>query len=41
MDRFPHELAAAVAGVFSRGDPATAVWDQAEGRALERGLGEF
>ena len=41
MDRFPHELAAAVVGVFPRGDPATAVWDQAEGRALERGLGEF
>ena len=40
MDRFPQELAAAVAGVFLRGDPATAVWDQAEGRALERGPGE-
>ena len=23
-----------------RGDPATAVWDQAKGRALERGPGE-
>ena len=41
MDRFPHELATVVARVFPRGDPATAVWDQAEGRALERGLGEF
>ena len=37
MDRFPQELATAIAGVFPRGDPATAVWDQAEGRALERG----
>jgi len=34
MDRFPQELATAVAVVFLRGDPATAVWDQAEGRAL-------
>ena len=40
MDRFPQELATAVAGVFPRGDLTTAVWDQAEGRALERGLGE-
>ena len=41
MERFPQELAVAVARVFPRGDPATTVWDQAEGRALERGLGEF
>ena len=40
MDRFPQELATTVAGVFLRGDPATAVWDQTEGRALERGSGE-
>jgi hypothetical protein len=36
MDRFPQELATAVVGVFPRDDLTTAVWDQAEGRALER-----
>jgi hypothetical protein len=27
MERFPEELASAVAGVFPRGDPYTVVWD--------------
>jgi hypothetical protein len=39
MERFPEELAGAVAGVFPRADPYTAVWDQADGKALERSGG--
>jgi hypothetical protein len=35
MDRFPQELAAAIVGVFSRGNPSTASWQQARGRSLE------
>jgi hypothetical protein len=40
MVRFLEELAGAVAGVFPRVDPYTAVWDQADGKALERGADE-
>ena len=40
MERFPQELATAIARAFLRGDPGTAVWDQAKGRALEKGSGE-
>jgi hypothetical protein len=40
MERFPEELASAVAGVFPRGDPYTTMWDQPEGKALEGGHGE-
>jgi hypothetical protein len=40
MERFLEDLVGAVAGVFSRGDPYTAVWGQPEGKALERGPDE-
>jgi hypothetical protein len=40
MERFPKELASAVVGVFPRGDPYTAMWDQADGKTLERGADE-
>jgi hypothetical protein len=35
MDRFPQELAAALVGVFLRGNPSTDSWQQARGRPLE------
>jgi hypothetical protein len=35
MDHFPQELAAAMAGVFPRGNPSTDSWQQARGRPLE------
>jgi hypothetical protein len=35
MDRFPQELAAAIVGVFPRGNPSTDSWQQARGRSLE------
>ena len=40
MDRFPQELAAALAGVFPRGNPSTDSWQQARGRSLEIGAAE-
>jgi uncharacterized protein YlxW (UPF0749 family) len=40
MDRFPQELAAAMVGVFSRGNPPTDSWQQARGRSLEMGAAE-
>jgi hypothetical protein len=40
MDRFPQELAAAMDGVFSRGNPSTNSWQQARGRSLEIGAAE-
>jgi acid phosphatase family membrane protein YuiD len=41
MDRFPQELAAAMAGVFLRGNPSTDSWQQAiKGRSLEIGAVE-
>jgi hypothetical protein len=40
MDRFPQELAAAMARVFSRGNPSTDSWQQARGRYLEIGAAE-
>ena len=40
MDRFPQELAAAIVGVFPRGDPSTNSWQQARGRSLEIGAAE-
>ena len=40
MDRFPQELAAAIVGVFSRGNPSTDSWQQARGRYLEIGAVE-
>jgi hypothetical protein len=40
MERFPEKLAGTVARVFPRADPYTMVWDQAEGKALERGPDE-
>jgi hypothetical protein len=35
MDRFPQELAAAMVGVFLRGNPSTDSWQQSRGRPLE------
>ena len=35
MDHFPQELAAALVGVFPRGNPSTDSWQQARGRSLE------
>jgi hypothetical protein len=35
MDRFPQELAAAIVGVFPRGNPSTDSWQQARGRSWE------
>jgi hypothetical protein len=35
MDHFPQELAAAMVGVFLRGNPSTGSWQQARGRPLE------
>jgi hypothetical protein len=35
MDHFPWELAAAIVGVFSRGNPSTNSRQQARGRSLE------
>jgi hypothetical protein len=35
MDRFPQELAAAIVGVFPRGNPSTDSWQQVRGRSLE------
>ena len=40
MDRFPQELAAAIVGVFPRGNPSTNSWQQARGRSLEIGAVE-
>jgi len=40
MDRFPQELAAALVGVFSRGNPSTDSWQQARGRPLDIGAAE-
>ena len=40
MDRFPQELAAALVGVFLRGNPSTDSWQQARGRSLEIGAVE-
>jgi septal ring factor EnvC (AmiA/AmiB activator) len=40
MDRFPQELAAAVVGVFLRGNPSIDSWQQARGRSLEIGTAE-
>jgi hypothetical protein len=40
MDHFPQELAAAIVGVFSRGNPSTNSWQQARGRPLEIGAVE-
>ena len=40
MERFPQELAHALAGVFPRGDPYTLVWDQSKVNALERSADE-
>jgi hypothetical protein len=40
MDCFPQELAAAMVGVFSRGNPSTYSWQQARGRSLEVGVAE-
>ena len=40
MDRFPQELAAALVGVFPRGNPSTDSWQQARGRSLEIGAAE-
>jgi hypothetical protein len=40
MDRFPQELAAAIVGVFSRGNPSTDSWQQARGRSLKIGAAE-
>ena len=40
MDRFPQELAAALVGVFLRGNPSTDSWQQARGRSLEIGAAE-
>jgi hypothetical protein len=37
MSRFPNELAAALAGTFSRDDPRDAIWVQPQGSALVRG----
>ena len=37
MDHFPQELAAAIVGVFPRGNPSTDSWQQARGRSLEIG----
>jgi hypothetical protein len=37
MDRFPQELAAAMARVFPRGNPSTNSWQQARKRSLEIG----
>jgi hypothetical protein len=33
MDRFPQELAAAIVGVFPRGNPSTDSWQQARGNS--------
>jgi hypothetical protein len=35
MDHFPQELAAAIVGVFLRGNPSTNLWQQARERSLE------
>ena len=40
MEWFPQELAHAYVGVFPRGDPNTAMWDQSEGSALDRSAHE-
>jgi hypothetical protein len=40
MDRFPQELAAAIVGVFPRGNPSTNSWQQARGRSLVIGVVE-
>jgi hypothetical protein len=40
MDHFPQELAAAIVGVFLRGNPSTDSWQQARGRSLEIGVAE-
>ena len=40
MDHFPQELAAALVGVFLRGNPSTDSWQQARGRSLEIGAAE-
>jgi hypothetical protein len=40
MSRFPNELAAALAGAFSRDDPRDAIWVQPQGSALVRGPNE-
>jgi len=35
MERFPQELAHALARLFPQGDPYISLWDQSEGNALE------
>ena len=40
MDCFPQDLAAALVGVFLRGNPSTDSWQQARGRSLEIGVVE-
>jgi hypothetical protein len=40
MDHFPQQLADAMAGVFSRGNPSTDSWQQTRGRPLEIGAAE-
>jgi hypothetical protein len=40
MDRFLQELAAAMAGVFPRGNSSTDSWQQAKGRSLKIGAVE-
>jgi hypothetical protein len=40
MDRFPQELAAAIVGVFPRGNPSTDLWQHARGRSLKIGAAE-
>ena len=40
MDHFSQELAAAIVGVFLRGNPSTGSWRQARGRSLEIGAVE-
>ena len=41
MDHFPQELAAALVGVFPRGNPSTDSWQQARGKSLEIGAAEM
>jgi hypothetical protein len=40
MSRFPNELAAALAGTFSRDDPRDAIWVQPQESVLVRGPNE-
>jgi hypothetical protein len=40
MERFPQELAAAIVGVFLRGNSSTDSWQQVKGRSLEISVAE-